>query len=83
MGTAEGKSSDGRIIVKCANLPDIGCPVFDNNRKRIGTVKRVFGPVAEPYASIAVTDKDFRGAEGSKLYSNNKGSIDGKAKRRN
>jgi RNA-binding protein len=52
LGRVEEVTNDGRLIVECDELPEIGDPVFDNGRNRIGTVKRVFGPVDKPYASI-------------------------------
>ncbi|MBR6203928.1 MAG: hypothetical protein IKQ60_02545 [Candidatus Methanomethylophilaceae archaeon] len=53
LGRVEEITNDGRLIVTCEALPDIGDPVFDSDRNRIGTVKRVFGPVDAPYASVA------------------------------
>lgn len=51
LGKVEEITCDGRIIVRCEVLPDIGDAVFLNN-ERLGTVGRVFGPVDGPYASV-------------------------------
>ncbi len=52
LGIVEEITCDGRIIVRCREVPDIGSPVFDDKQSRIGTVGRVFGPVDGPYASV-------------------------------
>lgn len=82
LGTVEGVSSEGRLIVRCEQVPDVGDAVFDQNRKRVGTVKRVFGPVNEPYASVNPEEGLPKNVSGKKLYCNRRVK-DGKAKRRN
>ncbi|MDY7061083.1 H/ACA ribonucleoprotein complex subunit GAR1 [Methanomethylophilus alvi] len=82
LGTVDGITSEGRIVVRCEQAPDIGDAVFDQNQKRIGTVKRVFGPVDGPYASVSPTEGVPKKIEGKKLYCN-KRVKDGKTKRRN
>ena len=52
LGKVTEITPDGRIIVKCTELPEIGEIVFDANENKIGIVKRVFGPVEGPYASV-------------------------------
>lgn len=52
LGIVEEVTCDGRMIVRCNELPDIGAPVFDRKQVRLGTVGRVFGPVDGPYASV-------------------------------
>lgn len=82
LGTVDGITSEGRIVVRCEQAPDIGDAVFDQSQKRIGTVKRVFGPVDGPYASVSSTEGVPKKIEGKKLYCN-KRVKDGKTKRRN
>lgn len=53
LGVVEEVTCDGRYIVRCRELPDIGTAVFDSRQSRIGTVGRVFGPVDGPYASVS------------------------------
>ena len=61
LGRVVEVSTDGRLIVKCSKLPEIGEVVFDADQNRIGIIKRVFGPVEGPYASVepmtALTDR--------------------------
>lgn len=82
LGTVEGVSSEGRLIVRCEQVPDIGDTVLDQNQKRVGTVKRVFGPVNEPYASVSPAEGLPKNVSGKKLYYSRRVK-DGKAKRRN
>ena len=56
LGTVEEITCDGRLIIRCRELPDIGTPVFDSRQSRLGTVGRVFGPVDGPYASVSPED---------------------------
>ncbi len=83
LGPVEEITCDGRMIVYCRNLPDVGSPVFDKGQTRIGTVGRVFGPVDGPYASVTPegglarigTETYFRGnrqhAKGKRRYGRN------------
>ncbi|MFA5448034.1 MAG: hypothetical protein WC233_07130 [Sphaerochaeta sp.] len=52
LGVIEGIGTDGRVIVRAVAVPDARDPVFDRRRKRIGSVRRVFGPVDSPYVSV-------------------------------
>ena len=54
LGTVKETSREGHILIIGSKVPDAGDPVFDSDKKRIGTVKRIFGPVDEPYVSIAL-----------------------------
>lgn len=58
LGEVETITNDGRLVVRAAVAPDVNCPVFDGREKRIGTVKRVFGPVDSPYVTVAPASKD-------------------------
>ncbi|MCQ2079427.1 MAG: Gar1/Naf1 family protein [archaeon] len=80
LGIVEGITSEGHALVKCVNLPDLGTAVFDAERNRVGTVRRVLGPVDEPYASIS--GEGMRPAlKGKKLFFNPSGN-DGRNKRK-
>ena len=80
-GTVEEITTDGRLIIQCKKLPDIGDPVFDSRQSRIGTVGKIFGPVDEPYASVN-TGKDVRTPKGTELFFRGKRQ-NGKGKRGN
>ncbi len=57
LGEVETITHDGVLIVRGGGLPDGGDVVFDNRKRRIGRVKRVFGPVERPYVSVVPADK--------------------------
>lgn len=84
LGNVEEITCDGRLIVQCQNLPDIGDPVFDRKQTRIGTIGRVFGPVDGPYASVSISRNDEKPTlpKGSELFFRGKNQ-NGKGKRRN
>ena len=83
LGVAEEVTSDGKIIVVGVTAPELGDPVFDSKRKRVGSVKRVFGPVEGPYVSVAPADKAvLTNISGKKVYFEGATSY-GKNKRRN
>lgn len=73
LGIVEGITSEGHALVKCENLPDLGCAVFDAEKHRIGTVKRILGPVDGPYASIT-GDNLRQNLKGKKLFFNPSGN---------
>ncbi|MBO7351484.1 MAG: hypothetical protein J6U12_00965 [Candidatus Methanomethylophilaceae archaeon] len=68
LGKVTEITTDGRLIVQCSEAPEIGAFVFDSGQNRMGIVKRVFGPVSAPYASVetraAATDQMI----GTNLY---------------
>lgn len=80
LGIVEGITSEGRALVRCDGLPDIGSTVFDGDRRRIGTVKRILGPVDAPYASVS-GDGVRPELKGKKLFFN-KSEKDGGYKRK-
>lgn len=83
LGIAEEVTRDGRIIVRCATTPDAGDPVFDHRNRKIGTIKRIFGPVDEPYASVKMEDKTSAPELKGKTLHYTRGDQNGKGKRRN
>lgn len=80
LGIVEGITSEGHALVKCINLPDLGATVFDAEKRRVGTVRRILGPVDSPYSSIV--GEDIRpNLKGKKLFFNPSGN-DGRNKRK-
>ena len=69
LGCVETVSGEGRFVVKAVTAPDMNDVVFDSEGKRMGTVKRIFGPVEGPYVTINA-DKDVSLADlvGKKIY---------------
>jgi RNA-binding protein len=84
LGAVDETADNGVVVVKgTENLPDIGSPVFDSNKKRIGTVKRVFGPVKEPFITVAGDEPAaVKRLSGKDLYITRRPQ-NGKDKRRN
>lgn len=83
MGVVDEITSEGRVIVRTRETPDIGIPVFDQKERKIGIVKRIFGPVEEPYISVSIDDVANLSSLRDKTLYYTKGSQNGKGKRRN
>ena len=83
LGTVDEITNEGRIVVRSSVLPEVGNAVFDSSSKKIGTVKRIFGPVDEPFVSInldkGVSPEKLKGKE---VYTTGR-AHNGKDKRRN
>ncbi|WP_188681818.1 Gar1/Naf1 family protein [Thermogymnomonas acidicola] len=45
------------IVVRVHNCVKMHARVFDANRREVGRVIRVFGPVASPYALVALNQQ--------------------------
>ena len=73
LGIVEGITSEGHALVKCVSAPELGSAVFDKDRNRIGSIKRVLGPVDGPYASVS--GEGVSGSlKGAKVYSGQGGN---------
>ena len=69
LGYVETVSGEGRFVVKADTVPEINETVFDDKGKRMGTVKRVFGPVEGPYVTVnAENGIDLTAITGMKIY---------------
>ena len=73
LGIVEGITSEGHALVRCVSAPELGSAVFDKDRSRIGSVKRVLGPVDGPYASVS-GDGVSGSLKGAKVYSGQGGN---------
>ena len=73
LGIVEGITSAGHALVRCVSAPELGSAVFDKDRNRIGSVKRVLGPVDGPYASVS-GDGVSGSLKGAKVYSGQGGN---------
>ena len=73
LGIVEGITSEGHALVRCVSAPELGSAVFDKDRNRIGSVKRVLGPVEGPYASVS-GDGVSGSLKGAKVYSGQGGN---------
>ncbi len=81
LGKVSEITTDGRLIVKCTEAPEIGDFVFDAKENKIGIVKRVFGPVDGPYASVETKTTLSDKIRGTDLYTRG-GNKNGKNKGR-
>lgn len=83
LGFVEDVTSEGLIIVRSDVAPDNGNPVYDAKQKKIGTVRRVFGPVNRPYVTVTPVERSvLTNISGKKVYFE-KVTQYGKNKRRN
>ncbi|MDR1690755.1 MAG: Gar1/Naf1 family protein [Candidatus Methanoplasma sp.] len=75
--------TDGFVVIGTSNVPEIGSPVFDSDRNKIGSIKRIFGPVEEPFISVAAFNSaNVRMLKGKEVYTTRR-TQNGKDKRRN
>ena len=82
LGDVETITHDGKIIVRAVSTPDVNNAVFDSHEHKIGTVKRVFGPVDSPYVTVLpVSRGSLDGLLNKKTYFNGE-DRDGKGKGR-
>ena len=58
LGQVETVTNDGKLVVRAVNTPEINNTVYDSRERKIGTVKRVFGPVDSPYVTVLPAIKD-------------------------
>ena len=52
LGVVETLSGEGRFVVKSVSVPEMKETVYDSEGKRLGSVKRIFGPVEGPYVTV-------------------------------
>jgi rRNA processing protein Gar1 len=52
LGTVQEVAFDGKLVIKAAFAPQLRARIVDNRKRGLGSVRRVFGPVAAPYVSI-------------------------------
>ena len=52
LGEIETITNDGKIVVTAVTAPEVNNTVYDDRENKIGTVKRIFGPVDCPYVTV-------------------------------
>ena len=69
LGCVETVSGEGRFVVKAVSVPEVNETVFTRDGKKLGTVKRIFGPIEGPYVTVNA-DENVRLTEitGKKVY---------------
>ena len=69
LGCVETVSGEGRFVIKAVTVPEMNEAVFDSEGKKMGIVKRIFGPIEGPYVTVNA-DENVRLTEitGKKVY---------------
>lgn len=69
LGEIETITNDGKIVIRAVTTPSPNAMVFDHRERRIGTVKRIFGPVDSPYVTVVPSEKgNLNGLLNKKTY---------------
>jgi len=68
LGTVETLTYGGNILVRAKFAPREGSLVCDKLGKRLGFVKRVFGPVKEPFVTVAAREKAGLSCIGAEVF---------------
>ena len=76
IGKILGKSHSNHLIIRASDkkIPEIGEPVYTLEKKRIGNIADIFGPVAKPFLSIKMIrsldthNEDILNNRGMSLY---------------
>lgn len=69
LGAIQEVTFDGRLIVRGKFTPNAGSDIYDNRMKRLGRIRRIFGPVDSPYVSIEPTgDQGLLRIMGKSVY---------------
>ncbi len=80
IGKILGKSHSNHLIVRANNwndikkIPEIGESVYTSEKKRIGNIADIFGPVVKPFVSIKLTrfinneESEILNKRGTSLY---------------
>jgi len=69
VGSVVHQAKSGRLIVKLQTKAEPGSSVFDSKEKKLGRVVELIGPVASPYASIAISTSRV-GNKGDPVFGN-------------
>ncbi|MEM0449781.1 MAG: Gar1/Naf1 family protein [Methanomassiliicoccales archaeon] len=69
LGEVNEITSEGKLIVRASFAPRPKETVFDNRKRPLGRVGRIFGPVSSPYVSVELTNhKSLLSAMGMQVY---------------
>ena len=82
LGLVETVTAAGNLVVRACTAPDVNSAVYDGGNARVGTVKRIFGPVDEPYVTVIPADRGRAGSLIGKRVFLTGEKRDGKGKRR-
>jgi RNA-binding protein len=69
LGEIQEVAFDGKLIVRGQFAPGSREKVFDNRRRPLGRIVRVFGPVASPYVTVETSgDQSLLSIVGKQVY---------------
>ena len=80
LGNISHLANSGKLIVKTTKTPPAGAFVFTNDKRKIGKVYSIFGPVKNPYVSVnifrSVNRRDLESRHGEKLFVSTKSEME-------
>lgn len=82
LGTIEAVPDDTRFVVKAEIVPKLDADVYGSDNKKIGNVKRIFGPIDGPYVTVTHNGKNNEDLLGKNVFINGE-CRDGKRKNKN
>ncbi|HOE52121.1 MAG TPA: Gar1/Naf1 family protein [Methanomassiliicoccales archaeon] len=69
LGNVQEVTVDGRLVVRATFTPKLKEAVFDNRKRPLGRIVRIFGPVGSPYVTVEPTgDAGLLSAVGRQVY---------------
>ncbi len=68
LGVVENIAYSGALVVRARFAPPPGAKVLDARSRALGRVKRVFGPVAEPYVAVEPFKPPSLSLMGTEVY---------------
>jgi len=82
LGIVDVVTKDGDIVTICGDAPTAGEIAYDSDQRRIGPIRRIFGPVERPYVTITNEKPVSAIRKGDEIYLK-RGTSNGKDKRGN
>ncbi len=69
LGNVQEVTVDGRLVVRATFTPKLKEAVFDNRKRPLGRIVRIFGPVGSPYVTVEpIGDAGLLSAVGRQVY---------------
>ncbi|MBN1109564.1 MAG: hypothetical protein JXA45_02265 [Methanomassiliicoccales archaeon] len=69
LGNVQEVTVDGKLVVRAVLTPKLRAKVWDNRKRTVGRIVRVFGPVSSPYVTVEPTgDTSMLSAAGRQVY---------------
>jgi len=69
LGNVQEVTVDGKLVVRASFTPKLKEAVFDNRKRPLGRIVRIFGPVESPYVTVEPTgDTSLLSVTGKQVY---------------